>query len=593
MDQGLFESEREPSLLVNAGSQPVMEDPRGEGQTAQFSGKLQAEGMMKKMDLSRLVGQMLIFGVPGRSVGALHREIFAKYAPGGIILYSRNLWRREQIQSFTLDLQELSQEFAGVSLLVAVDQEGGRVVRVREEGAILPSQMAIGATGSQRLAYLAGKATALSLLSLGIHANFSPVLDIQGAQTNPMIGVRSFGGDPELVTKLGYWHAKGMRDSGVLSVVKHFPGHGATVRDSHRGASQATQGAVAFEYSDLLPFRKVLRLGVDAVMTAHAAYPMLDGGKSRPATLSPLILTHLLREELGFDGLVITDDLEMGAIEKEYEIGNAAVQAVLAGADMVMVAWTLQKQKRVHEALTQAVHNGVIPLERIEQSVRRILSIKNRYRDVNSRKLEAYNPYPGEGHIPPTIEKLRWDEGKKRADSFSHRLQRVIAEASVTLLKNDKKILPLLPRSESQRIVLLSPLYRFTKSFLDSGLQQMKVIPLPLLFRAGEAATFAERHEGDLRSADLIVVGVINRSQAQLVQLLTLRHRQPVVAISFGEPEFYRWFPKVSAYLCAYSISPGVPEVAAEVALGLKPPRGKLPVTLSQNYPIGYGLSFR
>ena len=260
------------------------------------------------------------------------------------------------------------------------------MIRLKEGATVLPGNMALGATDSTELAERAGGITAVELAAVGVNLNFAPVMDVNNNPRNPVIDRRSFGESPELVSRLGVPYIRGLQRNGVLATAKHFPGHGDTTVDSHFDLPTVNHDLDRIHALELQPFRAAIDADVAAIMTAHIVYPAFD--PDRPATLSPTILTNLLREELGFDGLLITDDMEMKAIDDRYQSGEAAVMAIEAGADIVMVLWTPTKQNEVFDALLSAVNSGRISQARLDQSVERILKSKaafnRRFVDVNA-----------------------------------------------------------------------------------------------------------------------------------------------------------------------------------------------------------------
>ncbi|MFY0573155.1 glycoside hydrolase family 3 protein [Cystobacter fuscus] len=238
------------------------------------------------------------------------------------------------------------------SPFLALDQEGGNVVRVKDDVVVLPGNMALGATRSAQLAYAAGHAQAEDLRRLGFNMNTAPVLDVNLNPRNPVIGSRSYGDSIPLVSELGRAFVRGQQDAGLVTVAKHFPGHGATDADSHRALPVMLESREEV-LAQMEPFRAVIREGLDGLMTAHVAVPALTGDDA-PATVHPRVLRGLLRERLDFQGLVLTDELEMEPIAQRYGVGQAAVLAVNAGADMVLVPWHAEKKREVHAALLSA-----------------------------------------------------------------------------------------------------------------------------------------------------------------------------------------------------------------------------------------------
>jgi beta-N-acetylhexosaminidase len=335
------------------------------------------------MTLREKIGQLFMLGFIGTSVSKDLASLLSEYRPGGLILFARNLESSDQILHLTNDLQKLSPHSP---LLVAIDQEGGRVSRLPAGFTIFPPCARIGACHSAELAYAAASATAQELRAVGINMNMAPVLDVNTNPQNPIIGDRAFGGDPDLVSELGLATVLGLQRSKVVACGKHFPGHGDTVADSHKELPLVTASRERLTDVELRPFRHVIEQGERGpatIMTAHVLYPALD--EKLPATLSPAILTDLLRNQLRVDGVILTDDLEMHAIIDHYGIGDAAVRAFQAGADLLLICKDRERAVAAMEAVHQAVTDGAIPAERLEASLRRIARVKERF-------LQPYKP---------------------------------------------------------------------------------------------------------------------------------------------------------------------------------------------------------
>ena len=315
-----------------------------------------------------------MLGFDGTAVSPEWAELQTRYKPGGMILFARNLEHPAQIIELTNGLQTHSPHFP---LLIAIDQEGGRVSRLPKGFTIFPPCGLIGACRSEELAYAAAAVTAAELRAVGINMNMAPVLDVHSNPDNPVIGDRAYGTDPETVAELGVAAMRGLQGKGVVACGKHFPGHGDTSTDSHKELPVVNAPAELLFERELVPFHYAILNGLAAIMTAHVVYPALDA--ERPATLSPAILTGLLREQLGFDGVIVSDDLEMHAISDHHGVGEAAVQAILAGADLLLVCKDRGRAVAAMEAVRAAVEGGVIAPERIEDSVRRIGQVKRRF----------------------------------------------------------------------------------------------------------------------------------------------------------------------------------------------------------------------
>ncbi len=326
------------------------------------------------MTLRDKVGQVFMIGFTGTSVTKDLEALMAEYKPGGVILFSRNLQSVDQIVRLTNQLQKLSPK---QPLLISVDQEGGRVSRLPRAFTTFPSCGVLGRCDSSELAYAAAVATAKELRAVGLNMNMAPVLDVDTNPDNPIIGDRAFSSSATQVAALGLATVAGLQDNKVLACGKHFPGHGDTSADSHAELPKVGSSADRLREVELRPFRHAIENGLASIMTAHVLYPALD--ESRPATLSPYILTELLRNELHFQGLVVTDDLEMNAIVDHYGVGEAAVLAFRAGADILLLCKDRDRIVTAMETVYEAVKKGEISEARLETSVRRITLLKERF----------------------------------------------------------------------------------------------------------------------------------------------------------------------------------------------------------------------
>lgn len=325
-------------------------------------------------DLREHIGQLFMLGFTGTAVTPDLAGFIATYKPGGLILFARNLTDTEQIVALTNDLQRLTPRDP---LLIAIDQEGGRVSRLPAGFTIFPPCSLLGHCGSAALAHAAAAVTAAELRAVGINMNMSPVLDVNTNVANPIIGDRAFSEDPDMAATLGLATIRGLQANRVVACGKHFPGHGDTSTDSHKELPVVAASRERLEAVELRPFRHAIDHGLASMMTAHVLYPALDA--QHPATLSAAILTDLLRTRLGFDGLLLTDDMEMHAIIDHAGIGEASVQAFLAGADVLLICKDRDRQVAAIEALYKAVESGAIAPERIAASLRRVAAVKARF----------------------------------------------------------------------------------------------------------------------------------------------------------------------------------------------------------------------
>lgn len=320
------------------------------------------------------IGQLFMLGFEGRSVSSELASFIREYKPGGVILFARNLESIEQIVELTNQLQACSPHSP---LLIAIDQEGGRVSRLPDVFTICPPCEVLGRCNSSELAYAAAATVANELKAVGINMNMSPVLDVNSNPANPVIGDRAFASTPGPVSELGWATVAGLQDHRVVACGKHFPGHGDTNADSHKELPVVTASRERLERTEWPPFRHAAAHGVATMMTAHVLYRALD--EHLPATLSPIIIGKLLREDMRYDGVVLTDDLEMHAIIDHYGIEDATIRALLAGCDMPLICKDRNREIAAITAVEKAVANGTIMRERLSLSLARIARLKDRF----------------------------------------------------------------------------------------------------------------------------------------------------------------------------------------------------------------------
>ncbi|GGF90040.1 beta-N-acetylhexosaminidase [Paenibacillus aceti] len=323
------------------------------------------------------IGQLFIVGMDGTESNEPIRELLQKRHVGGIILYKNNIVNTEQAVGL---LNKLKQEnkHNPVPLFLSVDEEGGRVSRMPAELVKLPAAGKIGATKDSKAAENLGELIGAELTGFGLNMDFAPVLDVNSNPDNPVIGDRSFSDSADVVSQMGLAEMKGLSGQGIIPVVKHFPGHGDTSVDSHLGLPVVEHDMERLRELELVPFQAAIDAGADVVMVAHLLMPHLD--PDRPASFSKAVIQDLLRDELGFKGVVISDDMTMGAISEHYPIGEAAVQFILAGGNIVLVGHEIEKEKAAIQAITEAVEQGTIPMDVLDQRVYEVLSLKQKFK---------------------------------------------------------------------------------------------------------------------------------------------------------------------------------------------------------------------
>lgn len=517
------------------------------------------DALLAAMTVEDKVGQLMMVGFPGHEVDDAVAALVKGRRVGGVCLFNRNLSDAAQIAKLNDDLRGLLAD--AVPPFIAVDQEGGAVVRVDDGNVVLPGNMVLGAARDEALAYEAGRAQGEDLWRLGFNMNLAPVLDVNSNPMNPVIGVRAFGDDVALVASLGAAFVRGQQDAAIVTVAKHFPGHGAVDADSHR-ALPVVRAPRAQVLSQLKPFAAAARAGLDGMMTAHIAMPALTGDDT-PATLSPTVLGTVLRHDLGFGGLVVTDELEMGAIDGHWGVGRAAVLAVKAGADMVLVPWRPEKKLEVWEALTLAARSGELPRARLDDAVRRILEVKVRRGLFTAQ--------------PPREERLA-------ALGTRREVAARIARAGVTLLRAQPGVFPL-PAGQRVGLVTAEPALA---QALSKRLPGVAVLEVPAYPKPEQREALKRKARALAQQSDVVVVGVANSRQLELVAIAALTGK-PVVTVVLGAPYLASQAHLSKAIVAVYSARPEAADAAAAALTGEQGTPGRLPVALGK-WPYGFGL---
>ncbi|KOV51938.1 beta-N-acetylhexosaminidase [Streptomyces sp. AS58] len=561
--------------------------------------------IISRMTLEEKVGQLFTSRVYGHSatepdqadIDANLREfgvrtaaeLISKYRLGGVIyfVWAHNTRDPHQIAGLSNGIQRASLELPrGLPMLVSTDQEHGIVARVGKPATLFPGAMAMGAGGSRSDARTLGRISGAELRAMGIRQDYTPVADVNVNPANPVIGVRSFGADPDAVADLVTAEVAGYQRSGVSATAKHFPGHGDTEVDSHYGFPVITHTREQWESLDAPPFRAAVEAGIDSIMTAHILVPALDDSGD-PATLSRPILTGILRERLGYDGVVVTDALDMAGVRTKYGDDRVPVLALKAGVDVLLNA---PKLDVAWNAVRDAVLNGELTEERLDESVLRVLRLK--------AKLGLFDdPYVSERGVDRTV-------GTRSHLAAADR----IAERTTTLLVNEGRALPLSRREHPRLLVVgadpASPSGTTgpPTGVLAGALTELGFTATALSTGINPTAAAVEQAVTAAGDADAVVVATYNvtasSAQRTLVERLLATGR-PVVALAIRNPYDVAQLPGVRAYLAAYSWTDVEVRAAARVIAGRVRPRGKLPVPVQRAddptrvlYPIGHGLSY-
>jgi len=330
-------------------------------------------------DVRQAIGELIVGGFAGKEIPEDFARLVRERKVGGAILFARNIDGVEQVAGLVAALQALRPER---DLWMAIDQEGGRVARLKAPFPELPPMRALGAHGEAR-ARAAGRMLARGLAMLGFHQDYAPVLDVDTNPANPVIGDRAFSDDPARVAALGVALALGLEEGGVASCGKHFPGHGDTSKDSHLELPRLDHDLERLRRVELVPFAAAARAGIASIMTAHVLFPALD--PDHPATLSEHVIEPLLRRELGFSGVIVSDDLEMKAVADHYGIEDSAVRAIRAGCDQLLICHQVELQATAYEALIHAVEDGALASARVLEAAARVAAMKARFCRLDAR----------------------------------------------------------------------------------------------------------------------------------------------------------------------------------------------------------------
>ena len=540
------------------------------------------ESTLKRLSLEEKVAQLVF----PSALGTYHaqdsdpwREL-EKYVVtrkvGGLVLSVGDVYE------YALMVNKL-QKVSDVPLLIGGDFEYGAAMRVHR-ATMFPRAMAIGATRNPGYAYEVGRVTAVEGRALGVHQNYAPTIDVNNNPKNPVINTRSYGDDVKLVTEMGSAFVRGTQDGGMIATVKHFPGHGDTDVDTHLGLVTLNFDKKHFESIEFPPFRAAIKAGAKSVMVGHISLPAYDTIKGIPATVSPRIMSDLLRKDFGFDGLVVTDAMRMRGVASKYGPGEASVLAIKAGTDIVLMPADIDL---AIDAIIAAVRRGEISEERIDASVRRVLQAKQGVGLDQDRMVNV-------GKISSVVAMRGYEM-----------LAAEIARRAVTVLGNKHDILPLSPldtkkiadievadtedpkngrlfhsllRDRRQNIDFAKIDPRSNDAEYDAALKSAKgaeiiICQLNLFTRSGEMTGFISRRQKDF-----------------LTHAFTLG--KPVILISFGNPYIVMDLPKVDAYVCGYSEAEVMQQAVAEVLFAESPAQGKLPITIPGVYKFGDGVEY-
>ena len=533
-----------------------------------------ADGVSYEDDLplEQQIGNLFMAGFTGLEPSEEILDLIQRHAISGVILFSRNVHDAEQVAMLTRSLQDAARR-AGHQhpLLIAIDQENGIVQRLVGISTQFPGAMGLGAAGSEDLAYRVAEAAGRELRALGINMNLAPVADVNNNPANPVIGVRSFGEDPQKVARLVAATVRGYRAAGVVSSLKHFPGHGDTVVDSHLALPSVPHTMERLEAVELPPFRSGIEAGAEGVMIAHLALPQLMGSDDLPATVAPEVVTGLLRQRLGFEGVALTDCMEMDAIAKTTGTERAAVLALVAGMDLVLISHTYSRQIGSVAAAREALAGGELPRETVQRAVERVERLKTAA--------------------------LRWDgtpfaEARMEIASEAHlRLRDEAFARAITLVRDDAGLLPLRPDARERVLVvellperITAAVERlFTDDALVERLRRHHANTQGLAVRSQASEIEVSAMWEAIEAADVVVAATLNAyldaRQAERMRALVGMGKR-VVGIAVGSPYDVLAFPALRTYAVTYEFSRPAMEMVGDVLFGAVTAGGHLPVSL-------------
>ena len=528
-----------------------------------------------QMTIKEKIGQLVFVDFPNPSPDDNLRKLISEYKLGNIVLFARNVTNIEQLHNLNQTLYHEIMRETGILPLIAIDQEGGMVMRITEEATFWPGNMTLAAGQNSAYAYELGKMMGEELRALGINMNLAPSLDVNNNPYNPVIGVRSYSDDPKVVADFGIKAILGMQEAGIIATAKHFPGHGDTSSDSHYRLPVIPHDVKRLNEVELKPFKEAIKNHVKAIMSAHVFFTAYEK-QSLPATLSKQVMTNLLRDELGYQGLIVSDCMEMKAIDDTYTASQGALLGLLAGLDMVMVSQTFSKQKQALETIEKAVLDKTFPESLLDEKVNRVLKAKEEILPV----MEKYF------FSPSFLEKYPLINNQDHKLFAQTRIDLSLTHVFGPLYHPHPSTLVVAVEPFAQTIVedVLSK-----RSIVDAikreklSYQTVKIKINPDDDQIEEILNKAGRYEQ-------VVVFTYNAwanpKQAKLVSMLS-RLVLSCYVVSTRNPYDILAFPSVMKYYCLYEYTPHSVNTAISFLKGKLVPTGKLPVSLSTPIKVG------
>ena len=537
------------------------------------------ESKLASMTLREKIAQMIITRSDGFTLDPNSAEykrltnLIVNEKIGGVIFFKGNSVQQTELTN-TL------QSFSGTPLLISADYERGTGMRLND-GSIFPSNMALGATRNPELAYKMGFQIAKECRTIGVHQNYAPVADINNNSLNPIINVRSYGEDPQLVSSMSEEFIRGLQDGNVIATAKHFPGHGDTDIDSHNDLPVLNFSKERLDNLELIPFKNAIQKGVKSVMIAHLSLPALEKESGVPASLSRNIVENLLIDELKFKGLIVTDALNMAGVVNHFSTEEVALRCVNAGIDLILMP---QGETVTIDAIEYAVNNGTVSPDRIETSARKILNAKNWL------KLDQYKD-ADVSSVPSVVN-----------SSEAQAISQQIADESLTLVKNKGDILPFSNPSEKSCLIisLNNGNEKANSDYFLARFNDFNKFKSVSFYDLTGDITDSQEIINDSKEYDIIVVPIyakvkiktgtvgLPQSQTDLINSLVSEGKK-VAVISFGNPYLIQGFPEVDSYICAYADAETSINSSINSIYGTIKFKGRLPVSISNEYKFGDG----
>lgn len=512
------------------------------------------------MTLQEKIGQRLMTGFPGTEMTEEFRRVVKEHKIGNVILFRENIRDCGQLKQLCREIQELVRQETGHSAFIAIDQEGGIVTRLKEDGVNVPGAMALGATGDPENAYRAGKLIGREMRALGPNINFAPTVDVNSNKKNPVIGVRSYGDDPHTVASFAENAVRGLLEGGALCTAKHFPGHGDTDLDSHLALPCVDKPMEELEKLELIPFKAAIEAGVSAVMTAHILFPQIEPDPI-PATMSRRIMQGILREKLGFRGIIVSDCMEMAAIRSHYGVSNGTLAAFKAGVDLVEITHHPQWCAEAAVRILEAAESGELDMEEMDESVQRILDYKEKW-------IEGYES--GDFDFAAAAEESR------------EMMEKTITEVARPGFAPEELENPLCIGCAPYRVSLVGNVdTREGNPFGTQMAVEMNGVCADM-FRDPSAEEIADLVARAKQQGSAVVGAfnaAVNPGQQALIRALA-QTGIPTAVVALRAPYDLRDLPEGVWGIAAYEYSPESIRAAAKVLRGELIPTGKLPVSL-------------